>query len=627
VANDYSGTGAAGSNSFRLTADGGTVSGATSVAGNPDIVLVAGANITLTGTSPNQITISSSGGGSGGMTSWILRGNSGPNQTITDANNVTIAGSGGLTSVASAVDTVTVQTTGVLEDLNTLGAPASDGQFIVATGAGVFADESGATARASLGLGSAATENSSTFLQVSNNLSDLNNDATARTNLGLGTIATQNANLVAITGGSITGITDLAIADGGTGASTAQAAIDALTAVSGATTGHVLTKDGSGNATFQAASGGIAGTIAADQIAVGTGADTIGGSGSLQFSEAAGGITMTTGSTGNDPLINMSSNTKSITLKVTTNGQLTVQGNNTFIFDASSATGGITWPDGTTQITASPFASLTTSGTSGVATLNSGVLNIPNYATGDTVTITTSAADILSVSSGAISGVDPGADRIVFWDDSAGKLTYLTAGTGLSISGTTITSTGGAGLLPGGAVGDIQVYGAGDVFAGTSNFTYSSSNVTVSDGDIIVNDTSAGAGGTGNITANGFSSIIAGTRVGDPLGNGSELFTEDTVGKTQILAEESYVLSDGSINLSQATGATATFVPINDGSIPVISVSLTAGGGAADRVIGGGTVGTAFTVPIFEPFTLYVLGDATPVGSVVVQVFGNVTVV
>jgi hypothetical protein len=496
--------------------------------------------------------------------------------------------------VASATDTVTVQTTGVLEDLNTLGAPASDGQFIVATGAGVFAYESGATARASLGLG---------------------------------TIATQNANLVAITGGSITGITDLAILDGGTGASTAQAAIDALTAVSGATTGHVLTKDGSGNATFQAASGGIAGTIAADQIAVGTGADTIGGSSSFQFSEASGGITMTTGLTGNDPLINMSSQTKSITLSVTTNQQLTVLGNNTFIFDASSATGGITWPDGTTQITASPFASLTTSGTSGVATLNSGVLNIPNYATGDTVTITTSAADILSVSSGAISGVDPGADRIVFWDDSAGKLTYLTAGTGLSISGTTITSTGGAGLLPGGAVGDIQVYGAGDVFAGTSNFTYASSNLTVSDGDIIVNDTSGGTGGTGNITANGFSSIIAGTRVGNPLANGAELFTEDTVGKTQILAEESYVLSDGALNLSQATGATATFVPINDGSIPVISVSLTSGGGAADVVIGGGTVGTGFTVPILEPFTLYVLGDATPVGSVAVQVFGNVTVV
>jgi len=105
------------------------------------------------------------------------------------------------------------------------------------------------------------------------------------------------------------------------------------------------------------------------------------------------------------------------------------------------------------------------------------------------------------------------------------------------------------------------------------------------------------------------------------------LLTEDTVGKTQILAEDSYVISDNSLALDQATGATATFVPINDGSIPVISVSLTSGGGAADVVIGGGTVGTGFTVPIFEPFTLYVLGDATPVGSVAVQVFGNVVVV
>lgn len=44
--------------------------------------------------------------------------------------------------------------------------------------------------------------------------------ANARTNLGLGTIATQASSSVSITGGSITGITDLAVADGGTGAST-----------------------------------------------------------------------------------------------------------------------------------------------------------------------------------------------------------------------------------------------------------------------------------------------------------------------------------------------------------------------------------------------------------------------
>ena len=54
--------------------------------------------------------------------------------------------------MASAVDTLTVQTTGVLEDLNTLGAPTADGEVIVATGAGAFAYESGATARTSLGI-------------------------------------------------------------------------------------------------------------------------------------------------------------------------------------------------------------------------------------------------------------------------------------------------------------------------------------------------------------------------------------------------------------------------------------------------------------------------------------------
>lgn len=47
-----------------------------------------------------------------------------------------------------------------------------------------------ATARTSLGLGTAATQATGTFAQVANNLSDLANAVTARTNLGLGSIAT-----------------------------------------------------------------------------------------------------------------------------------------------------------------------------------------------------------------------------------------------------------------------------------------------------------------------------------------------------------------------------------------------------------------------------------------------------
>ena len=48
-------------------------------------------------------------------------------------------------------------------------------------------------------------------------------------------------------------------------------------------------------------------------------------------------------------------------------------------------------------------------------------------------------------------GADPGADRLLFWDDSAGGWAQLTAGSGLSISGTTITASGGGGGAPDGA--------------------------------------------------------------------------------------------------------------------------------------------------------------------------------
>ena len=64
------------------------------------------------------------------------------------------------------------------------GLSLTDGNFIVADGT-TWRAENGSTARTSLGLGSAATEDSTSFLQVSNNLSDLNSASTSRTNLGV----------------------------------------------------------------------------------------------------------------------------------------------------------------------------------------------------------------------------------------------------------------------------------------------------------------------------------------------------------------------------------------------------------------------------------------------------------
>lgn len=40
---------------------------------------------------------------------------------------------------------------------------------------------------------------------------------------------------------------------------------------------------------------------------------------------------------------------------------------------------------------------------------------------------------------------DPNADRILFWDDSAGSFAYLSVGSGLDLKGTTLTATGGVG--------------------------------------------------------------------------------------------------------------------------------------------------------------------------------------
>jgi len=65
---------------------------------------------------------------------------------------------------------------------------------------------------------------------------------------------------------------------------------------------------------------------------------------------------------------------------------------------------------------------------------------------------------------------DPNADRILFWDDSANAYDYLTAGSGLTITGTTITASGGVA----GTINQIAYFDSSTSIASLAVATYPS---------------------------------------------------------------------------------------------------------------------------------------------------------
>ena len=102
---------------------------------------------------------------------------------------------------------------------------------------------------------------------------------------------------------------------------------------------------------------------------------------------------------------------------------------------------------------------LTLTGDASIAGTNTGDVSLagtPDYITISGQTITRGLIDLatdvtgqLPLANGGTGAnlTDPNADRILFWDDSAGAVTWLTAGTGLTITGTTIEASGGGGGL------------------------------------------------------------------------------------------------------------------------------------------------------------------------------------
>jgi hypothetical protein len=127
--------------------------------------------------------------------------------------------------------------------------------------------------------------------------------------------------------------------------------------------------------------------------------------------------------------------------------------------------------------------------------------NVPVTVTGaltvsSTVTLSSLGAGFVrSNGSGVLSTVaDPNADRLIFWDDSAGSVEYLTLGTNLSITGTTINAAGGGAGIGGSSGATDNAIIRAD---GTGGATVQASAVSIDDSGNVTGATTydCGTGG------------------------------------------------------------------------------------------------------------------------------------
>ena len=247
--------------------------------------------------------------------------------------------------------------------------------------------------------------------------------------------------------------------------------------------------------------------------------------------------------------------------------------------------------------------------------LNTGDITAVVAGTGLTGGATSGSATVSLSHLGIESLSDPNADRIVFWDDSAGASQWLTAGTGLSISGTTIAvgtlnqdTTGTADNVTVSANNstDETVYPLFADGATGSQGVESDTGLTYNPSSGLLTTTSVAAALTGNVTGN-----VSGSS-GSTTGNAA---TATALATGRTIHGVSF---DGTANIDLTEVVQDTVgAMVSSNTESGITVAYEDGDGTLDFTVGTlnqNTTGTAASWTTAR--TLSFTGDVTGTGSV-----------
>ena len=214
------------------------------------------------------------------------------------------------------------------------------------------------------------------------------------------------------------------------------------------------------------------------------------------------------------------------------------------------------------------------------------------------------AYDALLDSVSALSG--PGADRILFWDESAGAFGWLVANTNLAISGTDLNATGGGGGTPGGSDTQVQ-FNDGGSFGGDAGMTW--------------NKTTNALTITGAFSASNVSGTTSGTNTGDQDLSGYQPLDADLTalsGLTSAADRVAYYTGSGTAALATFSSFGRSIVAGADAAAVRTTIGVVIGTNVqaydADLAALAGVTSAADKVPYFTGSGTASVADFTSFG-------------